>query len=308
MRACSGAPALVEQALVGHVVQRVRAEAVTEVGKEGGLVKQLGAAQLVEAAPHVARRAASAMASSSRTGTSSPMTDAAWRSRFCSGGQAVDARGEHGAHAGGHLQGRRRPDAGDRRRARPPRTPVSDEAPHALLEEERVAPAALGEERLHGGRGLGGAEERSRAAPAPPAAAQRARGAAEHSPAPVPPVVVLGPVGDEQRACGAAVRGHVRRAPRARLGVHPLQILEHQHDRLARAQPVHQADEQASTARRRRAPGSRARNGLAAGGSPRGSHCTAAMPSSSARSSARACRRRPSRGRRPSSSPRSIWK
>ena len=79
------APAILEQAPVGHLVGERMLEGVLEIREEARLVQELGRLEVGEPAAEGSPRACSAMAWRRANGTSLPMTEAAWSRRLSSG-------------------------------------------------------------------------------------------------------------------------------------------------------------------------------------------------------------------------------
>ena len=169
------APALVEQARVGDVVDERVPERVHGIGKERGLGEELGPA---EAGEPVAHRLGGRVRHRLEQRHRHLLADhrGGLEQVLLVGRQPVDARGEHGPDAGRHLERARRRAPPGRRPASPASTPVSTRLRTRFLEEERVAAGALGDEAADR-RGLLRAAEQTveQRARARPGAGARAR-------------------------------------------------------------------------------------------------------------------------------------
>ena len=134
-----GAPPLLEQALVGHLVGERVLERVLEVGEEARLVEELGGLEVREPArgarPPARRRWPGAAANGHVLADDRGGLEQA----LVLGRQAVDARGQDRLHRGRDLDrstGLRQPVGA----ALADQRPGLDQRPHALLEEERDCP------------------------------------------------------------------------------------------------------------------------------------------------------------------------
>ena len=234
-------PPVVQQALVGHVVDQGVAEAVHQIGEERALVEEAAGLELLEAAPHLLGRHVGDgleqshrhLVADHRGGLEQPLVLVA---------EPVDAGGDGGPHGGRHLEGQR-----GAREAVGPGLALEraglDQARHALLEKERVAARALGHEPLERGergidaeqavqqiRGRRGLERLQ-----PDLGEARAR---------APGVRVLGSIGagdQDMGRQGLDDGAHGRQG----LRVHPLHVLEDHDEGLAPALPRHQAVDRA---------------------------------------------------------------
>ena len=171
------------------------------------------------------------MACSSAKGTSVPITAAVWSSRFVLRRQPVDARRQHRLHRGRHLDRSGAAAPGDRRPRSPTSTPVSTRV-RTLSSRKKGLPSVRAIrsrlERLQAGivpqqrlQELVGARRRQRVEPQ-----LRVVGLA------APAVLVLRAVVDQQQEPGRRQALDQAVEQGLRLGVDPVQVLEHQQQRL----------------------------------------------------------------------------
>ena len=228
------APAVLEEAPVGHLVGQRVLEGVLDVGEQARLVEELGRLEPGEALGQRVRGSPATPASTA-IGTSVPTTEAVWSSALSSGGsRSMRAARIACTVAGtwtvsGVFTSRYAPRSPDEH-------PVVHEAPHALLEEERVALGPREEEPFQGlEAGVApeqGLQQRGRIL-------RRERVQPELAVVglPAPAVPVLRAVVDEEQEPGRRQALDQPIEHGLRLGVDPVEVLEHDQERLDLALP-----------------------------------------------------------------------
>jgi hypothetical protein len=221
-----GAPAVVQEAAVRHLVGQDVAKRVDGLGKEGLLLEQLGLAQPSERRPHLIpgqlghrlQEPARHVLADDRRGLHDALVP---------GRQAVDARLEHRAH--------RRRDVDRPHRAFQPvpaaragQRAALRELAHRLLQEEGVAAGALDQEPLERRQVRASAHQRVQQ-PGRGVRAKRlqvdARGACSREPS---RVIVRSIRHQHERERHHALREELERV--LGVGIHPLQVLERAHE------------------------------------------------------------------------------
>ena len=233
-RRVEDAPPILKEAPVGHLVGQGVLEGVLDVGEQARLVEELGGLEPGEA---LGQRVGGSSGDACEHGHWDVGADhrGGLEQRLVLWRQPVDARRQDRLHRRRHVDGVRGLHE-PVRAALAHEHPVVDEAPHALLEEERIALGPREEEPLQGLE-AGVAPEQRLQQRGRTLRRERVQPELAVVGLPAPAVPVLGTVVDEEQEPGRRQALDQPVEHRLRLGVDPVEVLEHDQERLDLALP-----------------------------------------------------------------------